>query len=185
MFENRKRKGTELHGSQKKARPTSVSAWRPVHVADYLRACDPRVLANVANAIEEEGLSGRSAVKLTEDDLVSMTKSLGERKSALQALQNLKHPLMPAFIQMDTDQSNTISAPELAHVLTRVKGRCVTEQEARQMIDTADVDQSGDVDFQEFKDILEAGGATDWGAAAEAVGAPRFLPCFCLTCLCF
>merc|ERR1712166_133472 len=175
MAENRKRKSTELHGSQKKARPTSVSAWRPAHVADYLRACDPKALAHVADAIEQEGISGRTAMKLTEDDLVGMTKSPGERKSALQALKDLKHPLMPAFIQMDTDQSNTISAPELAHVLTRVKGRCVTEQEASRMIETADVDQSGDVDFREFKDILEADGASDWGAAAEAVGAPRAL----------
>ena len=47
-------------------------------------------------------------MRLTEDDLVSMTRSLGESKSAFQTIQNLKHPLMPAFIQMDTDDSNTI-----------------------------------------------------------------------------
>jgi hypothetical protein len=168
-------RASEPQASQKKARPSSVKAWNPVHVADYLRACDPRTNAKVAAAIEQEGISGRTAMKLTEDDLGSMTKSLGERKSAFQAIQNLKHPLMPAFIQMDTDDSNTITANELAHVLTRVKGRCVTESEASSIIAKADVDQSGDVDFQEFKDILESDGATDWAAAAEAVGAPKAL----------
>ena len=94
-------RASEPQASQKKARPSSVSAWnrKPVHVVDYLRAChcDPRANAKVA-----------AAMRLTEDDLVSMTRSLGESKSAFQTIQNLKHPLMPAFIQMDTDDSNTI-----------------------------------------------------------------------------
>ena len=175
LLENRKRKNTEQHEGNKKARPAAVSAWQPAHVADYLRACAPRDNAAVADAIEHEGISGRTAMQLTEEDLRDMTRSLTERNSALAALEDLRHPLMPAFIQMDTDQSNTISAPELAHVLTRVKGRCVTNGEASELIKSADVDRSGDVDFSEFKGILESDGATDWASAAEAVGAPRAL----------
>jgi hypothetical protein len=37
----------------------------------------------------------------------------------------------------------------------------VTENEPSSIFTKADVDQSGDVDFQEFKHILESDGATD------------------------
>ena len=59
-----KRKNTEQHEGQKKARPAAVSAWQPVHVADYLQACAPRDNATVADAIEQEAISGRTAMQL-------------------------------------------------------------------------------------------------------------------------
>lgn len=174
----RKRKNTnEEQISLKKPRPTPVSAWQPVHVAGYLRACG--VNDKVTTAIEKDGISGQVALKLTKTDLKGITKSLRERTHVYQSLQDLQDPLMSVFIQMDTDQSNFISAPELAHVLTRLRKRVVTNEEASAMIAAADEDQSGGVDFQEFKDILSGSSdvscADDWASAAKAVGAPTAL----------
>ena len=141
-----------------------------------------------------------------------LNKIPGVRPAAAvaQHLQDLQHPLMPAFLQMvsaprcvltmtligfyttqDTDQSYTIDASELAHVLTRVKGSVITEKDASSLIEMADTDHSGNVDFEEvmhrtylshltltlqFKAIAaKSSREHDWAKAAEAVGAPAAL----------
>lgn len=157
--------------SKRQARPSSVNQWKPAHVAAYLRASGN---SEIADAVEEQGLNGRAACMLTVAELNILNKK--ESKSAQAALQNLQHPLMPTFISMDSDCSNTISADELAHVLTRVKGREITETQAARFIRDADADDSGDVDFEEFKGIIERStGSSAWHKAARAVGAPAAL----------
>jgi len=157
-------------------RPNKIAKWTAQHVADYVLACDPSA-TDIASKIVREGISGRAALKIKDsDDLKEICASVAKRKALASTFKDLSHPLFPAFVAMDTNRDNAISSAELAHVLTRVKGTVVTEQDATGLIALGDADNSGDIDFEEFKDIAKTSAKeADWSKAAQAVGAPASL----------
>lgn len=61
--------------------------------------------------------------------------------------------LRETFELLDKDQSGSVDAGELKQLLTCV-GHSLTQQEAMQMIDEADRDGSGEVEFDEFAHII-------------------------------
>ena len=77
---------------------------------------------------------------------------------------------------MDADGSCTISENELAHVLTRIEGSHVDSGKAQSLLRMADVNHDGEIQFEEFKEIVtKSAPIDDWGKAAQAVGAPAAL----------
>lgn len=57
---------------------------------------------------------------------------------------------MSAFCRFDKDHSGSISAPEVAEVLS------VSEEEARQLIEEIDENGDGQVDYDEFRAMMMA-----------------------------
>ena len=153
-------------------RPKSVRRWKADHVAAYLvKACgrDQKLF----DAILENGIDGKVALDMPRSELHEICPSPRKREVVQSALHDLNDPLFPAFLEMDTDASYTIGPSELAHVLTRVNGSVMTEQKVQQLIEDADLDCSGDVDFKEFKMVLSSCSVeNDWARASIAVGAP-------------
>merc|ERR1739841_396750 len=58
-----------------------------------------------------------------------------------------------AFRVFDRDGNGTISAAELMHVMTSM-GEKLTKEEARQMINEADVNGDGEIDYNEFVTMM-------------------------------
>lgn len=61
--------------------------------------------------------------------------------------------LLETFELMDQDKSGTIDAGELKRLMTCV-GHALTMEESEHMIDEADADYSGEVDFDEFSHTI-------------------------------
>lgn len=61
--------------------------------------------------------------------------------------------LLETFELMDQDRSGTIDAGELKRLMTCV-GHALTTEESEKMIDEADADYSGEVDFDEFSHTI-------------------------------
>ena len=89
-------------------------------------------LDGVAEKFESEGLDGTSALTLTTADLkdIGITQ-VGERKKTEAAIKAMKHPLMAAFQRCDIDGNFKIDADELTHVMARVNGAPLLEEEVR------------------------------------------------------
>ncbi|XP_064622189.1 uncharacterized protein LOC135484541 [Lineus longissimus] len=61
--------------------------------------------------------------------------------------------LRDAFNQFDKDGDNTISVEELGYVI-RAMGQNPTEKEIQKMMDAADLDKSGRIEFNEFVELM-------------------------------
>ncbi|KAI3875765.1 hypothetical protein MKX03_023688 [Papaver bracteatum] len=82
----------------------------------------------------------RAMNKLKKLTLKVMAENLSEEE--IKGLQQM-------FNNMDTDRSGTITIEELKNGLHRL-GSKLTESEIKQLMDAADVDQSGSIDYHEF-----------------------------------
>ncbi|XP_029470677.1 calmodulin-like isoform X1 [Rhinatrema bivittatum] len=60
-----------------------------------------------------------------------------------------------AFRVFDRDNNGFISAAELRHILTNL-GEKMTEEEVNEMIQEADVDQNGQINYEEFVQMMTA-----------------------------
>ena len=63
--------------------------------------------------------------------------------------------LKEAFRVFDKDQNGFISAAELRHVMTNL-GEKLTDEEVKEMIQEADVDGDGQIDYDEFVKVMMA-----------------------------
>lgn len=59
-----------------------------------------------------------------------------------------------AFDLCDTDRSGTISAAELFNVMNNVLGENMTMEEVKAMVEEADTNGSGEIDYAEFAKIM-------------------------------
>jgi len=116
---------------------------------------------------EKHHIDSEIGQNLTRDDFLDMgINNLGDRKKILSACENIKHPLFTVFLECDADRSYKIDACELSHMMSRVEGKPFPEATARAMI--AEASSSGELDFMEFKEIMEKTNTSDnWHAAQK------------------
>jgi calmodulin len=63
--------------------------------------------------------------------------------------------IMEAFKVFDKDGNGFISAAELRHIMTNL-GEKLTDEEVDEMIREADVDGDGQINYEEFVDMMMA-----------------------------
>ena len=65
--------------------------------------------------------------------------------------------LKDAFALFDTDNSGTISKMELKELVKKKLGKTLSESELDSMMNEADADGNNEIDFNEFRSIMEGG----------------------------
>ena len=68
---------------------------------------------------------------------------------------NSEEEIREAFRVFDKDGNGYISAPELRHVMTNL-GEKLTDGEVEEMIREADIDGDGEVNYEEFVQMMTA-----------------------------
>ncbi|KAK9164593.1 hypothetical protein Syun_005495 [Stephania yunnanensis] len=121
---------------------------------------DPKLRITAADALEHPWLKvdGEALDKPIDNAVLSRMKQFGAmnkmKKLALKVMaENLTEEeikgLRQMFNNMDTDRSGTITFEELKTGLHRL-GSKLSESEIQQLMDAADVDKSGQIDYIEF-----------------------------------
>ena len=59
-----------------------------------------------------------------------------------------------AFREFDADDSGTISVAELRDILVKKLGQEVSEEELDRLVQLADANGDGEIDFEEFKALM-------------------------------
>jgi Ca2+-binding EF-hand superfamily protein len=161
-----KRKFSGSSSAAKRGRP---ELWAVEDVKAYISSLG---LESAAKKLVDEEIDGATLMDMSSQDLQSIKISaLAERKKVEAAISDMTHPLMPAFASADVDGSFTIDADELGHVMTRVNGTPMMHTQLRAMLVEADLNEDGELDFNEFKEIMESNTkSTNWNNAGKELG---------------
>jgi hypothetical protein len=132
----------------------AVESWSSGDLKRYLSSMG---LDAAAEKLLAEGIDGKAALALSSSDLKEAGIYLvPERKKTEAALMDLRHPLMAAFVSVDTNCDFRVDAEEISHVMSNVNGAFVAEAKVKAMLADADLDGDGDLDFSEFKEVMES-----------------------------
>lgn len=74
-------------------------------------------------------------------------------KKVKEKSKNKKEDIMCAFQFFDKDGNGFIEAKELKEILTNL-GDCMTDEQISQMIEVADVDKDGQINYKEFAEFM-------------------------------
>mmetsp|Transcript_21253 Transcript_21253/g.54873 ORF Transcript_21253/g.54873 Transcript_21253/m.54873 type:complete len:258 (-) Transcript_21253:286-1059(-) len=163
-----KRKSTENDEAPPSKRPSLAADLTVAQVEKYLGAVG---LKDAGKKLASESVDGGVAMSLTAADIKKMGIPAKQTKDVAKALDDLSHPLMDAFLRADKDGSFKIDVEELSHVMARAHGRPLSNEKVITLLAEVDLNDDGELDFDEFKGVLESGPnmSEDWAAVHKEI----------------
>ena len=152
--------------------------------------CAPaNVRAKKETAREKEARETMSEAIRLLSDAVNADAAAGQGFQALfdKSLDKTDEGLAKAFGEIDTDGGGTLDLGEMKEYITKtylnITGRKIDQKLVNEMMNAADTDGDGEVDFEEFKVIMRAGLAGgDGGNSGNSGGGAAFADALSLLC---
>merc|ERR1712087_102570 len=105
--------------------------------------------ADVQKMVKAVDVDGNGTIDL--DEFIGLLRA---KKTGKYAKMTLEDELKQAFAVFDADGSGSIDAEELSKVMTAL-GEKLTTQDIQFMIKTVDIDGDNNIDFGEFKKMMQ------------------------------
>lgn len=173
---------SEDGSSSAEAKRGKPESWSSGDVNAFLTSLG---LPDAARKLANEEIDGSTLLNITSAELKEAgVSTLNERKKVESAIKDMAHPLMESFALADVDGSFKIDAEELGHVMTRVNGAPMLTSEVKSMLEEADLDGDGELDFNEFKEVMISNTKSEnWKNAGKELGiSAKYVcstPCLC------